>query len=115
MSTTPRRGRGPFPWRVHPIWRGVGCILLIVVPIIAFGLSETLIDYALAETPEIFNSLDVDMRGPDDLYLKVGATIVLSVVLYLIFSILGSLIYSLAGGPRDEDIAERTKPRPFRR
>jgi hypothetical protein len=24
------------PWKVHPIWRGIGCILLIVVPILSF-------------------------------------------------------------------------------
>ncbi|MFZ1042287.1 MAG: hypothetical protein WCA79_21535 [Anaerolineales bacterium] len=26
--------------RPHPVWRGIGCILMIVVPIISFGLAE---------------------------------------------------------------------------
>lgn len=115
MNTTSRQGRGPFPWRVHPIWRGIGCMLLIVIPIIAFGLAETLIAYALAENPTIFNSIDVDVRGPDNLYVKIGVALVLSFILYLVFSILGSLFYSLAGGPKDERIAELTKKKPFRR
>ena len=25
----------------HPVWRGIGCILMIVVPIISFGLCRT--------------------------------------------------------------------------
>jgi hypothetical protein len=110
-----RRDGGAFPWRVHPIWRGVGCLLLIVTPVIAFGLADTLISYAVAENPNIFNSLDVDLRGPENLFVKIGAALVLSFILYLVFSILGSLFYSLAGGPKDERMAELTKKKPFRR
>lgn len=115
MNTASRRSRGPFPWRVHPIWRGIGCMLLIVIPVIAFGLAETLMSFALSENPDIFNSLDPDVRGPENLYVKIGAALVLSFILYLVFSILGSLFYSLAGGPKDERMAELTKKKPFRR
>jgi hypothetical protein len=115
MNTAGRQSRGPFPWRVHPIWRGIGCMLLIVTPVIAFGLAETLIAYALTQNPDILNSLDPDVRGPENLFVKIGAAAVLSFILYLVFSILGSLFYSLAGGHKDERIAELTKKKPFRR
>ncbi len=35
IRTPKSRVEGP-----HPIWRGIGCILMIVVPIISFGLAE---------------------------------------------------------------------------
>jgi hypothetical protein len=115
MNTAGRQSRGPFPWRVHPIWRGIGCLLLIVAPVVAFGLADTLITYAVAQNPFIFNSLDVDLRGPENLYVKIAAAALLSFILYLVFSILGSLFYSLAGGHKDERMAELTKKKPFRR
>jgi hypothetical protein len=114
MNTPGRKSRGPFPWRVHPIWRGIGCLLLIVTPIIAFGLAETLVSYALAGNPDILNSIDPDVRGPENLYVKIAAAVVLSFVLFLVFSTLSSFFYSLAGGHKDERMAELTKKKPFK-
>jgi len=28
---------------MNPVWRGIGCILLVVVPLLAFGLMELLV------------------------------------------------------------------------
>jgi len=33
----------------HPIWRGIGCILMIVVPIISFGLADLTIQSSWAQ------------------------------------------------------------------
>jgi hypothetical protein len=33
------------PWAVHPIWRGIGCIWLILSPILAFAIAYLLVDY----------------------------------------------------------------------
>lgn len=30
--------------RIHPVWRGVGCILMILIPIIAFAAGSVLLD-----------------------------------------------------------------------
>jgi hypothetical protein len=109
-----RRGRGPFPWRVHPIWRGIGCLLLILVPIIAYGITDALLVYAYAQNSQVANNPETlnILRSP---YLKVGSVVVLSMVLYLIFSMLGSVIYTMFGGPENENLGERTKPRPYSR
>lgn len=32
-------------WKVHPIWRGIGCILLVVVPVISFLLARFYMAY----------------------------------------------------------------------
>ena len=31
---------------IHPIWRGIGCLLLILIPIIAFAAADTFYDNA---------------------------------------------------------------------
>ena len=35
--------------RPHPVWRGIGCILMIVVPIISFGLAELTVQSNLGQ------------------------------------------------------------------
>ena len=32
----------------HPIWRGIGCLILVIVPVISFGLAVLTFDAALA-------------------------------------------------------------------
>jgi hypothetical protein len=33
------------PWAVHPIWRGIGCIWLILSPLLAYALASLLVEY----------------------------------------------------------------------
>lgn len=110
-----RRDVGPFPWRVHPIWRGVGCILMVLIPIIAYGLTGVILTFIQARTPDVANYLENLSGTREYLLLIAGMTLLLSIVLYLVFSIIGSFFYSLSGGHRDEELAHRTKRRPFRR
>ena len=35
--------------RPHPVWRGIGCILMIVVPIISFGIAELTVQSTWAQ------------------------------------------------------------------
>ena len=32
------------PWTIHPIWRGFGCVMLVVIPIISYAAASLLID-----------------------------------------------------------------------
>jgi hypothetical protein len=109
MST--RRNRGPFPWRVHPIWRGIGCLMLIVLPIIAYGITDVLITYAQANSAAFAQSLKNNPDLMQQPYFRLIFTGVITVVLYLVFSVLVSLIYSLAGGPLNEEVASMTRGR----
>lgn len=103
--------RDPFPWRVHPIWRGIGCILLIVLPVVAYGFTDLIVAWALANN----QTLAEGARANPDLlanpYFKGVFTLVLTLILYLVFSILGSIVYSLAGGPLNEEVATMTRGR----
>ncbi|MGH2582598.1 MAG: hypothetical protein ACRDFQ_06845 [Anaerolineales bacterium] len=110
-----RRQSGPFPWKVHPIWRGIGLFMAILIPVIAYGLVETILERAQIGNSELARTLQSPSPwGLDFPVLRVILVVVASFVLYLVFSILGSLLYSLLGGPQNEELAQRTPPNIFR-
>ncbi|MBX3004807.1 MAG: hypothetical protein KF821_03145 [Anaerolineales bacterium] len=103
--------RDPFPWRVHPIWRGIGCLLLIILPVLAYGFTDLIIAWALANNETLARGVQANPALLTNPYFKGTFTLVLTVILYLVFSILGSIIYSLAGGPLNEEVATMTRGR----
>lgn len=101
-----RRNRA-LSWRMHPVWRGIGFLFLILMPIIAYYLSGMLLDY-LATQPLTPSANFLRSIGSENLlYLQIGLTVLLSILLYLILSILGSLLYTLLGGRENEEIVSR--------
>ena len=105
-----RRGRGPFPWRVHPIWRGIGFLLLIIVPFMAYSLADVIWPWMVEQNPALqrsFTGWAGFLNNP--FTIKIIITVVLSMVIYLVFSTLGSLLFSLMGGREDENIASLTR------
>lgn len=105
------RNRGPFPWSVHPIWRGIGCLLLIVLPLVAYGLTDTLIALAQANSVAVAQAIKNNPSVIEQPYFRIIFTAVITLVLYLLFSIFVSLVYSLAGGPLNEEVASMTRGR----
>lgn len=102
-----QRRRGSFS-TLHPIWRGIGFLLLIIVPVIAYGLVEMGIQYMFESDQNFANTFSAtNPDGIDLIYLQVGATLLVSFILYLVLSILGSLLYSLLGGSEDAEVASR--------
>jgi hypothetical protein len=39
----------PRPWKIHPIWRGLGCIMLIIIPILSFAGAQLMIAQGLVQ------------------------------------------------------------------
>jgi hypothetical protein len=33
----------PRPWEIHPVWSGIGCLLLILLPILSFAAARLLV------------------------------------------------------------------------
>jgi hypothetical protein len=33
------------PWRIHPIWRGIGCLWFIISPVMAYAIASLLVNY----------------------------------------------------------------------
>lgn len=102
------RQRKPLQNRVHPIWRGIGCLMMLLIPLLAFGLGEMLIAATFEASPSFAYTFSSENPRPVNmLFLQAGATVLLSFILYLVFSILGSILFSMLGGSANEEIASR--------
>jgi hypothetical protein len=62
--TTYKREKPKPPRTVHPVMRGIGCIMIILVPILAYGISVLLVNYGLGHGWPI----PVGWSGPIDIH-----------------------------------------------
>jgi hypothetical protein len=102
----PPRRRGLLTWRLHPIWRGIGFLMMIILPVIGYGLADMAMNYLLEQNQNLsleLASLDVNAQ----LYLLIAMTLLFTILLYLIFSVFASLLYSLMGGGENEEVISR--------
>lgn len=86
---------------IHPIWRGIGCILLIIIPVISyvaadfFVISRAQFKWVIVPQELIVNSL------PDPLILvKVLYTAIFVFFLYLILTVITFIINRFFGPSR---------------
>jgi hypothetical protein len=110
---------------IHPVMRGIGCILFAIVPPLSYGTAVLLVNYGISQgwpippdwlgTPAIPSWL-LALRGLmpiyNWIYLQTNLTaniifaIAVAVVVFGILSMLYGFLYSLAGpsryGPTDE-------------
>jgi hypothetical protein len=104
---------------VHPVMRGIGCIMMIIVPILSYGIALVLIDYAIQQRwplppswlePISIHPLLLQLRGlepvwnflivQDNLIAILVFTIAIIVVIGGIMSVLYGYIYKLFGPPQ---------------
>jgi hypothetical protein len=99
----------PRPWSVHPIWRGIGCLLIILIPIISFAAAKILVQENLqqkwVEIPaELKGNFDVPSLG-HVLFADLAVTIILMVIGFGLLTVGYALIYRIFGpspyGPMD--------------
>ncbi|MEX2144263.1 MAG: hypothetical protein WD740_06685 [Anaerolineales bacterium] len=91
--------------KLHPIWTAVGCGLLVLIPAISWGLADRLLALALEEFPELarnYGGAEINI-----LVIKISSTVILTVLLFLLFGLIGSLLYWLFGGSKNAEIASR--------
>ena len=85
---------------IHPIWRGIGCAFLVLIPIMAYFGSLIFLQYGPRYGLTGWISGDILAKGSDPyLYAKIGMTIVVSLILYAILMIITFLINRLFGSP----------------
>jgi hypothetical protein len=118
-TTHSRQAPKPRSYGVHPLMRGIGCIMMIVVPILAYGLALFLVDYGIRRgwpippnwlQPITIHPLLFRLRGlepvwnfllvQDNLIAIVVFTIAIIVVIGGLMTIIFGYLYSLFGPPR---------------
>ncbi|MCC6148510.1 MAG: hypothetical protein IT308_13205 [Anaerolineaceae bacterium] len=86
---------------IHPIWRGIGFALIILIPILSYAASVVLLDANRANGwVRIPQELILKGWGDPNLAVKFILTVVLSILLYGFFSLITFFLYGSLGPPR---------------
>ena len=88
------------PWRIRPVWRGIGCVMLVVIPLVSFAIADVLVKENLQQG---WLPIPYDLTGPSAypyLYAKLGVTLLISVGIFALYTILYMFIYQLLGPPK---------------
>lgn len=118
-TTHSRQAPKPRNVGVHPVMRGIGCIMIVIVPILAYGVALLLIDYGIQHgwpippnwlqrisiPPILFNLQGLApvwnfLLVQDNLVAKIVFTIAITVVFGGIMSIIYGYIYTIFGPPQ---------------
>jgi hypothetical protein len=106
------------PHEIHPIWRGIGCIIMILIPIMAFLGTTLLIQQGIKEQwpmpadlmghpklPDWMYMLAVTRQfaepvaSVDNLYALIAGTVLISILAFGVLAVIYSWSYK-AVGPR---------------
>jgi hypothetical protein len=103
---------------LSPIWRGIGCLLIVLIPVVSYLLAVWIVGLAVQQNwpmpyqlmgfpnlPAVLSSTGlapvVDfIESRQDLYAILLITIVVIVVLGTLLSLIYSVIYRVVGPPR---------------
>ena len=94
------------PWSIHPIWRGIGCFLVIIIPVISYAAAVLLVDANLKQNwvPAPLEVM-VPVRIPlinitvEHLYANVLTTFAIMLVGYAGVMIVYAIAYRVIGPP----------------
>lgn len=101
---------------IHPVWRGIGCILVVIIPLMSFAAAAILMD-ANAQNGWVEIPSDLE-RLPDlgalsgslpdwiivDFYAKALVAVLFSFLIFGAFTIVYSLAYRMGGGYRPSPV-----------
>jgi len=110
---------------VHPVWRGIGCILMIVTPIISWAAASLLLDFGKLQRWPFIWELGGYLRFPDIVYTipyvsmvansissipDLKAMLVFFFLFLIAFSgilgVINALVYRVIGPPRYTNLDE---------
>jgi hypothetical protein len=94
----------PRPWQIHPVWQGIGCLLVVIVPVMSF-ISAYLINREnfkqgwVSLPPEMLKSFIIPNLG--SIYVvDIILTLLIIFLGFGLLSVIYSIIYRLIGPPR---------------
>ena len=96
----------PRPWDIHPVWRGIGCLLMVLIPVISYIAADLLVaananQRWLTLPAELLQAVGVPAIGKvPHLYANLIVTVILSLIGFGLLTIVTSLLYSVTGPPR---------------
>jgi len=94
------------PWAIHPIWRGIGCLMMLLIPILSYAGAVLLVEANLDQDwfvmpGEMIREISVPVIGPvDHLWGNLLFTLALSLIGFALLTAIYALVYQLIGPPR---------------
>lgn len=94
------------PWKIHPVWRGIGCLLILIIPIMAIAgailvVQENARQKWVPIPTELSQSINLPIFGTVESFLAVMVVaLLLALIGFGAVTIIYSLVYSLIGPPR---------------
>jgi hypothetical protein len=86
---------------IHPIWRGVGFGLIILIPIISYAAMKLLLEYDMkANLFPIPADLIIQGGRYPLLYVEIGISAIIALVLYIVLVFFTFVIYKFFGPSR---------------
>jgi hypothetical protein len=97
MKSKDERSREDLP---HPIWRGIGVIMIVLVPILSFVIADELIRYFGNKFPEFVlplemqEAVDIPIYGEvKDFFGVLAFTVIIAIAIFALFSIVNAFVY----------------------
>jgi hypothetical protein len=86
-------------WRVHPIWRGIGCLMLIIVPLISWAIADI---FVKANKQGHWLDVPPGVSGPagyPDLFVTAMVAVIVAIMIFGFYTVIYTLIYRMTGPP----------------
>lgn len=89
------------PYKIHPVWRGIGCLFLLLVPVMSYAGSTLLVaaNYRNGWVPTPSDLL-VKPFGLPVSYAEMIVTVLLMFIGFGIFVVVYSAVYRFIGPPK---------------
>ncbi len=91
--------REDWPWTIHPVWRGIGFILILLIPFLGYQAGRLLVD---ANWKHGWVPVPASLVGPPgnpNLYLNLIAALLCSLVMYAVLAWFYLILWDLFGRP----------------
>jgi hypothetical protein len=97
----PKRREDPTKKTIHPVWRGIGCVLLVVIPVISYVAADFFVtNQARFSWVAIPQEMVVKNLTDSMLIVKIFYTAIFVFFLYLILTVATFIINRIFGPSR---------------
>ena len=102
----PRASAAKRPWEIHPIWQGIGCLLMILVPVMAYAGAVLLVQVDLKQgwvpvAPELAQTVTIPNVGSFEyLYINLLVATLLAMLGFGLIVAIYALVYKAVGPPQ---------------
>lgn len=107
-------------WEIHPIWRGIGCIFMLLIPVMAFAGAYVLVrenfqQRWLPVPSELTTTIFIPLFGTRLYVADLVVTVALMVIGFGLVTVVYAFIYRMIGpspyGPLDAPPPKKRKKR----